>query len=124
MNKSIIACRLGHLGLLAAALALPAMAEVLAVPAEPAASSSTSLDLPARGEAQAQVLRRHGEPRARHPAVGGGSKAQPRITRWDYPGFSVFFENQHVVDAVVPGEPAPLFNTNELGAAGVEQPSR
>lgn len=121
MNKSIIACRLG---LLAVALALPAMAEVLAVPAAPSASGSAALDLPTRGEAQAKVLQRHGEPRARHPAVGGGSKAQPRITRWDYPGFSVFFENQHVVDAVVPGQPAPLFNADELGTAGAEQQSR
>jgi len=124
MNKSIIACRLGLPGLLAVALALPAMADVPAVPAEQTTSSSASLDLPARGEAQAKVLQRHGEPQSRHPAVGGGSKAQPRITRWDYPGFSVFFENQHVVDAVVPGQPAPLFNTDELGAAGAEQPGR
>ena len=36
-----------------------------------------------------------GEPRARHAAVG-----QPPITRWDYDGFTVYFEHNHVIHAV------------------------
>jgi hypothetical protein len=39
-----------------------------------------------------------GEPRERHAAVG-----QPPITRWDYPAFSVYFEFDKVLHAVVRG---------------------
>ena len=42
------------------------------------------------------VEAKFGAPQERHPAVG-----KPPITRWDYPGFSVFFENEHVIHAVV-----------------------
>lgn len=96
-----------------AAATAPARADYHALPASDAAAA-----LPGKGDSQQAVLGRHGEPVTRHAAVGGGSTAQPPITRWDYPGFSVFFENSHVVDAVVPEAPAPLFNTDELGAAG------
>lgn len=111
MRKTLLAF---GLMLTASALSL-AHADVLTVPenAAPAAAGT----LPAKGEAQAAVLRRYGEPGKRYPAVGGSSAAQPPITRWDYDGFSVFFENSHVVHAVVPGSPAPLFNTDELSAA-------
>ena len=110
MRKTILA-----FGLLLTATALPTVqAEVLAVPEAPSEAAQT---LPSKGEAQTTVLRRYGEPARRHAAVGGASAAQPPITRWDYSGFSVFFENSHVVDAVVPSAPAPLFNTGELGVA-------
>lgn len=99
--------------------ALPAAADVLELPSsEPAAAAEPAIALPTRGEAQSKVLKRYGEPLIRHAAVGGGSSAQPPITRWDYSGFSVFFENAHVVDAVVPDRPAQLFNTDELSASG------
>ena len=102
-------------GLLLTATALtPVHADVLTVPENPPAPTAS---LPAKGEAQASVLRRYGQPDKRHAPVGGSSAAQPAITRWDYSGFSVFFENSHVVHAVVPGAPAPLFNTDELSAA-------
>lgn len=114
MNHTIIA---RGLGLLVAALILPVSAEVLELPEAGAATAAATPALPSRGEPQARVLKQYGEPTTRHPAVGGGSIHQPQITRWDYPGFAVFFENAHVVDAVVPNQPAPLFNTDELGAA-------
>lgn len=105
MHKTLLA-----LGLLMTAAAVPvAQADYHAVPATAAAT------LPTKGESQQTVLGRYGEPKTRHAAVGGASAVQPPITRWDYPGFSVFFENSHVVDAVVPDAPAPLFNTDELG---------
>lgn len=114
MHKSIVACGFGLL-----AAALPATADVLRLPANSASQGAeTTAELPARGEAQSKVLKRYGEPTLRHAAVGGSSPAQPRITRWDYSGFSVFFENDHVVDAVVPDRPAPLFNTSELSTGG------
>lgn len=115
MDKTIVACGVGLL-----IAVLPVTADVLTLPASPVPDAIA--DLPARGETQAKVLKHYGEPKLRHAAVGGSSPAQPRITRWDYEGssgrFSVFFENNHVVDAVVPDRPAPLFNTSELSAGG------
>jgi hypothetical protein len=54
--------------------------------------------LPARGASMTVVEAQFGAPRTRHAAVG-----QPPITRWDYDGFSVYFEYQHVVHAVAAG---------------------
>ena len=33
----------------------------------------------------------------------GGAPKHPPITRWDYEGFSVYFEHQHVIHAVAHG---------------------
>ena len=58
-------------------------------------------DLPRRGASMAQVEARYGAPEQKFAAVGGGSPHTPPITRWQYPTFSVYFENSHVVDAVL-----------------------
>jgi hypothetical protein len=50
---------------------------------------------PARGSSMATVEAHFGAPITRHDAVG-----QPPITRWDYAGFSVFFEHDRVIHAV------------------------
>jgi hypothetical protein len=42
-----------------------------------------------------QVEAKFGAPVTKHDAVG-----QPPITRWDYAGFSVFFEHDRVIDSV------------------------
>lgn len=65
--------------------------------------------LPRRAMTMAQVEHRYGEPRARHDAVG-----EPPITRWDYAGFSVFFEHDRVLHAVVPGDFPDIRNRDEL----------
>ena len=71
----------------------PAMAETLATPTgDPAAAA----DRPVRGSTMAAVTRHFGEPTARHAAVG-----EPPITRWDYPQFSVYFERDRVLHAVL-----------------------
>jgi hypothetical protein len=88
-----------------------AQADVLAVP--PAAASSDTV-LPAKGSSMAAVSREFGTPKVRHPAVGGDSPKHPPITRWDYETFSVFFENQHVVDAVRPDAPTPIAHREDL----------
>ncbi len=54
------------------------------------------LERPVRGMTMAQVEVRFGPPKTRHPAVG-----DPPITRWDYDGFSVYFEHQYVLHSVV-----------------------
>ena len=51
--------------------------------------------LPPHGMLMPRVRVVWGEPALLHDAVG-----QPPITRWDYPGFSVFFEYSHVIHAV------------------------
>ena len=42
------------------------------------------------------VKAQYGEPTEAKPAVG-----DPPITRWVYPGYTVYFEYQHVIDVVV-----------------------
>lgn len=73
-----------------------------------ASAPATSAMLPTKGMTKTIVARDYGQPATRHAPVGGGSPQQPPITRWDYDGFSVFFEHEHVVDAVQRGNPAPI----------------
>ena len=80
----------------------------------PSASSTFAVNKPTKGATMAAVQQQFGTPVKKYPAVGGGSRHQPPITRWDYAGFSVFFENDHVVDSVVPGQPPPLQRSEEL----------
>ena len=68
--------------------------------------------LPARGASMAQVQARFGAPAMKFAPVGGGSRRTPPITRWQYQAFSVYFENSHVVNAVLT-KASPL----ELGPA-------
>lgn len=56
----------------------------------------SSISHPHRGETMRQVEAHFGAPEKRYPTVG-----KPPITRWDYPGFSVFFEFTRVVHSVV-----------------------
>ena len=47
----------------------------------------------------------------------GGAPKHPPITRWDYAGYSVFFERTTVVDVVIKGDPPPLSHVDELKPA-------
>ncbi len=60
---------------------------------EPAAAIA---ERPARGSNMSSVEARFGAPITRHAAVG-----DPPITRWDYARFSVFFEHDTVLHAVL-----------------------
>jgi len=53
-------------------------------------------DHPARGSTMSGVEARYGAPTTKYAAVG-----DPPITRWDYPQFSVFFEYDKVLHAVI-----------------------
>ncbi|MCU0976866.1 MAG: hypothetical protein MUC71_11245 [Steroidobacteraceae bacterium] len=82
--------------LLVPALALSsalAGAQTLDVPPGDTTSRAAT---PARGSSMATVESRFGTPSSKHSAVG-----QPPITRWDYPQFSVFFEHDKVIHAVL-----------------------
>lgn len=59
--------------------------------------AKTDIARPTGGMTMAAVEARFGTPRERHPTIG-----KPPITRWDYDRFSVFFEKDRVIDAVVP----------------------
>lgn len=91
-------------------LAENARADVLNIPE----AETEPANLPRRGMPQSAVLKAHGEPMTRHAPAGGGSAQQPPITRWDYDGYSVFFERDLLIDVVVKGAPAPLHNVDEL----------
>jgi hypothetical protein len=55
-------------------------------------------DRPARGMTMHRVEATYGAPASRVPAVGN-----PPISRWEYPGFVVFFEHDHVIHTVAIG---------------------
>lgn len=65
------------------------------VQAEPAGS------LPARGATAAQVEARFGAPTQRLEPRGGQKRQWPTIHRWVYPQFTVYFERDRVIDAVL-----------------------
>ena len=54
---------------------------------------------PPRGTSMDTVRANFGTPSSQQAAVG-----EPPISRWDYPGFSVYFEHQHVIHAVATAE--------------------
>ncbi len=58
----------------------------------------TTVELPARGQKMSAVEAKFGAPQTRHATVG-----TPPITRWDYAGFSAFFEHDRLIDAVAVG---------------------
>ncbi|HYX75012.1 MAG TPA: hypothetical protein VE819_10050 [Steroidobacteraceae bacterium] len=84
------------------ALTSAATAETIVVNDEVQVRDS-QLARPKRGTTMDQVEKQFGAPATRHAAVGGSSQQQPPITRWDYSGFSVFFEHDRVIDSVVTG---------------------
>jgi hypothetical protein len=80
-----------------ALLAGTCLAETISLGDGVAVRDST-IERPSRGMSMTAVESRFGQPATRHSAVG-----QPPITRWDYPGFAVYFEHQYVIHAVVTG---------------------
>ena len=52
--------------------------------------------LPLKGSTMTAVEGSFGAPTTKHDAVGS-----PPITRWTYPAFTVYFEHNHVINAVV-----------------------
>lgn len=74
-----------------------AFADEVALPGNTAdAASAASVQTPSRGATMSKVESQFGAPTQRAGAVG-----QPPITRWDYPGFVVYFEHERVIHAVV-----------------------
>jgi hypothetical protein len=77
------------------AFANPSRAEVVAVDSGIAVKES-DVATPSRGMTMNEVSTKFGTPTNKVPAVG-----RPPISRWEYPGFVVYFENDHVIHSVV-----------------------
>jgi len=76
----------------ASLLGAGALADVLTVPGSQNAAPAS---MPTRGMTMSRVEAAFGAPVDRIGPVG-----RPPITRWDYPGYSVFFEHEHVLHTV------------------------
>jgi len=60
------------------------------------AVKQTDVATPPRGMTMVEVASKFGDPASKVPAVGN-----PPISRWEYPGFIVYFERDHVIHSVV-----------------------
>ena len=60
------------------------------------AVKESDIATPARGMTMNQVASKFGAPANKVPAVG-----KPPISRWEYPGFIVYFEADHVIHSVI-----------------------
>ncbi|MGB5305152.1 MAG: hypothetical protein WBO06_01505 [Gammaproteobacteria bacterium] len=89
MNSSRAVMFFMTLALLASA---PLSADVLLLDS---IQSAPAVETPRRGISMSKVRQQYGEPMAQHGAVG-----DPPISRWDYNGFSVFFEHDLVLHSV------------------------
>jgi len=86
---TLIACLLAETPLVAAV----AQADTLVIEA---VNQAAGVERPVRGQSMAAVESRYGAPQQVKGPVG-----QPPITQWVYAGFTVYFEGQTVVHAVV-----------------------
>lgn len=59
------------------------------------------VETPRKGITKTQVEAQYGAPEKR-----GGPVGDPPISTWDYPQFTVYFENEHVIHSVVKFDPA------------------
>lgn len=91
--------RLARLTLLAALAAPLAPAVSLGEELNLTPSPQSTANRPARGMSMEKVEAVYGAPSRREPAVG-----EPPITRWEYPGFVVYFEHQYVIHSVGAGQ--------------------
>jgi hypothetical protein len=60
------------------------------------AVKQSDVPTPTRGMTMEQVASKFGAPASKVPAVG-----KPPISRWEYPGYVVYFEGNHVIHSVV-----------------------
>ena len=95
MNRSIVV----FAGLVSGMLML-ANAVVHADTLQTQVRREAHMDMPRRGLTMAQVEKRFGTPERRLPVRGGGSRWQPPIHRWVYPGYIVYFEHKIVIHSV------------------------
>lgn len=83
-------------GLVSLMILLPAVAEQIKIPVGKQHKELGHIDKPRRGQSKTLVKEQYGEPVQRFAARG-----QPPISRWEYPGFIVYFEHGHVIHSVI-----------------------
>lgn len=83
-------------GLLLLGISANLSAEEINIPATEVNSSEYSIQLPGRGMSMENVQSRFGEAADKFSAVG-----EPPITKWVYKDFTVYFESEFVIHAVV-----------------------
>jgi hypothetical protein len=71
----------------------PALADVLLVDS---IQSAPQIQTPRNGLTMSQIRQQFGSPKTELPAVG-----EPPISRWEYDGYSVFFEHDLALHSVV-----------------------
>ena len=64
------------------------------------AQEKPAVALPVRGQTAADVEARFGAPQERLEPRGGQKRQWPVINRWVYAGFTVYFEQNRVIDVV------------------------
>jgi hypothetical protein len=92
-------------------------AETISTDTGAIAVKESDVATPSRGMTMDQVASKFGAPVTKVPAVGN-----PPISRWEYPGFVVYFEHEHVIHSVVPTAGAPATDTpaTDAPAAGAD----
>jgi hypothetical protein len=94
---------MGYRSLLIAAVLAGGLANAATVAVDNGiAVKQSDVAMPARGMTMDQVTAKFGAPVTKIPAVG-----KPPISRWEYPGFIVYFESDHVITSVVPNSAPP-----------------
>lgn len=91
--------RLSHVtvtGLLLLGLSANLSAEEIILPSPAPESAEFSIQLPGRGMSMENVQSRFGQATETFSAVG-----EPPITKWIYKNFTVYFESEFVIHAVV-----------------------
>jgi hypothetical protein len=97
-----------------AGLTAAAWADIVAVDSGIAVKESDGA-APSRGMTMSQVASKFGDPVSKVPAVGN-----PPIARWEYLGFVVYFERDHVIHSVVSGSAPPSAPTPAAQPAATE----
>ena len=83
------------LNLVVAILVLLALAGGAVADSQSAPSAAAAENRPTRGMTESRVEQKFGSPVSKVAAVG-----EPPISRWEYPGFIVYFEYDRVIHAV------------------------
>lgn len=96
-SAGFLSARLAPLLACALLAATSARAELIVIDGQVQLRASTA-ETPRRGTRMSDVESRFGAPLNRTSAVG-----EPPITRWDYDGFSVYFERDLVLHSVARG---------------------
>ncbi|MFK7730049.1 MAG: phosphodiesterase [Pseudomonadales bacterium] len=89
--------RTSFLSLLVSLLfAVSVTAEQIKIPVGTQHKELSDISKPKRGQSKLLVEKQYGEPVQRYAERG-----QPPISRWEYPGFIVYFEHGHVIHSVI-----------------------